>query len=152
MLIGDSFRILYCMYNYFLDEGVSIGGKIPTTMTLLKVTSGGTDTAQVPIVHVADGQSKSFCSYLRSPMNFAKVLIFYPRLAIANPAVGRFSKETLLAAEKLSFTVAFDVSVSFYTVVIDVISGYVSLKYLFHLQGYSTGNRFGSGNDWGRLR
>ncbi len=67
------------MYDYLFYEEVSIGGKIPTTMTLLKVTSGGTDTAQIPIVHVAAGQSKSFCSYLRSPMNFTKFFdIFIP--------------------------------------------------------------------------
>ncbi len=60
MLTCDSYYILYGMYAYLFYEGVSIGGKIPTTMTLLKVTSGGTDTAQIPIVHVAAGQSKPF--------------------------------------------------------------------------------------------
>ncbi len=58
------------MYDYFIYEGVSIGGKIPTTMTLLEVTSGDTGTAQIPIVHVATGQSKPFCLCQRSPMNF----------------------------------------------------------------------------------
>ncbi len=50
------------MYDYLFNEGVSIGGNIPKTMKLLKVTSRGPQTAQIPIVHVAAGQSKSFCS------------------------------------------------------------------------------------------
>ncbi len=73
MLICDSFYILYCMYNYLVYEEVSIGGTIPITMNLLKVTSGGPQTAQIPIVHVAAEQSQSFRLHLRSPMNFAKL-------------------------------------------------------------------------------
>ncbi len=50
------------MYDYLFYEEVSIGGKIPTTMTLLKVASDSALTAQIPIVHVAAEQSKTFCS------------------------------------------------------------------------------------------
>ncbi len=46
---------------HFLLKAINIGGTIPTTMNLLKI--GGTlgsaaVTAQVPIVHMAAGQSK----------------------------------------------------------------------------------------------
>ncbi len=119
-----------CMVICFY-EGVSIGGKIPTAMTLLKVASAGTHTAQIPIVHVKTGQSKSFSLHQGSPIKFAIFLYFYPRLAIANPAVGRFSTSTLTEAKKLSFKITFEGAVRFYIGFIVVLSGYASCFNIF---------------------
>ncbi len=105
-LICDSLILFY--------EEVSIGGKIPTAMTLLKVASDSARTAQIPIVHIANGQSTFFCLFLRSPMNFTDVFVFYPCLAFANPAVGRLSAATVTEANKVSLTVSFDGAVSFF--------------------------------------
>ncbi len=46
-------------------------------------------------------------------MNFTKGSIFYPHLALALPAVGRFSAATLTAGNKLVFIVTFDGAVRF---------------------------------------
>ncbi len=59
--------VLYCMYDYLFYEEVSIGGKIPTAMTLLKVASDSARTAQIPIVHVANGQSTFFLLFFKEP-------------------------------------------------------------------------------------
>ncbi len=141
------------MYDYLFNEGVSIGWKIPITMNLLKVTSGGPQTAQIPIVRVATGQSKSFCSNIRSIMNFAKVLIFLsnfrPRESrswkVFKRDFARYRKAVIY--RRIWWTCRFFLlKLSFW-----FWDNFFILIYLFLLQDYSKDSRFGRENDWRKL-
>ncbi len=65
-------------------------------------------------------------------MTFTNAFVFYPRLAFANPAVGRLSAATVSEANKVSLAVTFDGAVRFFCIeIIDLISGSASYFDMF---------------------